>query len=468
LKTRTSHRSLLAGEKNTLWLEVAVTGPKAKEKKSKRPPLDLVIVIDRSGSMSSGGQTVWPAVPQPAYQPPAAPGVIGWVAPRGRRVDVNQCNGFRPSVHTFRTMGPVVTGTAFDHARTAAQQVLGQLQAGDRSAVVVFDNVVDVIASLSEAHEANGRALDGVHPRGSTNLHGGLIAAIDQLAGADSGRQRRVFLLSDGQANVGVTDTDAIASEVRALAEQGVVVSTFGLGEHYNEDLLQAIAEAGGGGYHYLETADDAPAAFSAELSEVLRPSLAQVKLSFKPADGVKVLAKHGAGSELNRRQVVVGDVPAGATRTVYLQLQLSKKHAVEQDAVKLCDVQARYKRHGEPEVKVKQSQVTAAVTCDEKAFERGLRPQVIGQAAAFEAAEQQAQAAKLAQAGDHAGAQHLLMRNARNLSDVVSAGFATDQVFASLADTNTYSAQLAAGNLDGAAVKQMKFGAYRTRTSRA
>jgi Ca-activated chloride channel family protein len=76
-----------------------------------------------------------------------------------------------------------------------------------------------------------------------------------------------VILLSDGQANEGLTDSDAIAAQCAELAAQGVTTSTYGLGNSFNEDLMVAMARAGGGNHYYGDTADDLMEPFQQELA---------------------------------------------------------------------------------------------------------------------------------------------------------------------------------------------------------
>ena len=471
LDLRTSHAALLAGEKSSLWSEIVLEGPQPAKtkKKAARPPVDLVIVVDRSGSMGTST-----GISQPVYTLPIDSGPrfgpgpvwgpnINYVAPAPLMAPEPWRHQRRPVV----MRQPMVMSTAFDHARMAAQQALSQLGPEDRSAVVVYDSHIDVLASLSSRHFANGAALNAVGPRGATDLAGGLFAGIDQLADADPSRQRRVFLLSDGRANNGETNPDVIASAVREFAEQGIVVSTFGLGRDYNEDLLQAIAEAGGGGYYYLESADAAPEAFREELAEIFRPSLAQVEVLVKPAEGVRVTHKYGAGTDLTRRKVKVGDIPAGAQRRVYLELTHAKKHAVAADDRPLAEITVRYKRHGETRWRELTATVAAQLTKDEQLVEGGLDHEVLAQVAAFEAAHHQAEAAKLAESGDLHGARGLMRQSRATLSNLADAGHATPLVSSSLLQAEQYDSLLAAGAFDASTSKAMKYDAYRTRSSR-
>jgi Ca-activated chloride channel family protein len=87
------------------------------------------------------------------------------------------------------------------------------------------------------------RLIDALEPRASTNLAGGLVAGIEQVEETISDdRLTRVLLLSDGLANIGITDPREIRKLVRKGKMKGVRVSTLGLGLDYNEDLMQDIA----------------------------------------------------------------------------------------------------------------------------------------------------------------------------------------------------------------------------------
>ncbi len=80
-------------------------------------------------------------------------------------------------------------------------------------------------------------------------------------------RARRVILLSDGNANEGLTDPGEIASQCEAFAAAGVSTSTYGFGRHFNEELMVAMARAGGGNSYYGDTADDLFEPFDQEFS---------------------------------------------------------------------------------------------------------------------------------------------------------------------------------------------------------
>jgi Ca-activated chloride channel family protein len=182
-----------------------------------RPPLDISLVLDRSGSM--GGQKV-------------------------------------------------------ALAREAAKGAVRLLRETDRCALVAYDDQIDVAAPIGAVDAAQrdriGRALDAIDARGSTDLFGGWMQGAEQIGEGVADRLRRVILLTDGLANVGVVDHDEIVGHVRELNIRGVGTSTFGVGRDFDEDLVSSIAEAGGGHFYFIENPRQIPDFLASELGELL------------------------------------------------------------------------------------------------------------------------------------------------------------------------------------------------------
>jgi len=99
----------------------------------------------------------------------------------------------------------------------------------------------------------------------------------------------RVILLSDGLANVGETNPDAIASDVHGLAKRGVSTSTMGLGDDYNEDLLEAMARSGDGNYYYIASAEQLPSILEQELQGLTATFGSAATLHLEPQGDVVV-----------------------------------------------------------------------------------------------------------------------------------------------------------------------------------
>ena len=157
-----------------------------------------------------------------------------------------------------------MAGDKIDAARRAARAVAEALTERDRLSIIAFDSTAELLLDARPMDRA-GRAaaitaIAGLVERGGTNLFDGWLLAAERVAlamAAAPQASHRVLLLSDGQANEGVTERQEIAHHAGALLERGVVTSALGIGDGYDEELLGAIAEAGGGNLHDAENAPE-------------------------------------------------------------------------------------------------------------------------------------------------------------------------------------------------------------------
>ncbi len=191
-----------------------------------------------------------------------------------------------------------MSGAKLQTAKYAALAVLDRLTAQDEAVIVVFDHEVQVLQPLgpvTEDYRMQARlALGQLEPGGNTALHEGWLTGC--LAIAPEGMDlrgtelARCFLLTDGQANHGITDPEQIATQVHDVRNQaGVSTSTFGIGDDYAEDLLGTMAVAGGGQFHHLRTVDEIAKTFAGELGELLTVAAPSVRLEVAaPHRGVR------------------------------------------------------------------------------------------------------------------------------------------------------------------------------------
>lgn len=159
-------------------------------------------------------------------------------------------------------------GYPLEEAIRCVKNMSDEMHLQDHAALITFDDDVRVNCLLSNMNDREkiNHALLGVHSGGSTNLHGGWQAgAVELLSNVDKDALNRVILLSDGCANVGITDIDQIKTEAAGFADQGISTSTYGLGRNFNEDLMVELAKAGCGNHYYAESADDLMSSFRQE-----------------------------------------------------------------------------------------------------------------------------------------------------------------------------------------------------------
>jgi Ca-activated chloride channel family protein len=184
--------------------------------------------------------------------------------------------------------GSMAAQNKIGFARQAAVYAVQQLLPTDRVSVTIFDSDVKTIVPSTLA-ENKGRIIEliqRIYPNNSTALHGGWKEGGKQVGQHFLvGGLNRVLLLSDGLANVGETNPDTIATDVNRLAREGVSTTTMGVGDDYNEDLLEAMARSGDGNYYYIESPQQLSDIFQTELKELLATFGNTVSLGIEPQD---------------------------------------------------------------------------------------------------------------------------------------------------------------------------------------
>jgi Ca-activated chloride channel homolog len=219
-----------------------------------------------------------------------------------------------------------MSGDKIHHARSAAALVAGRLYPEDVISVVAFDDHVETVAEPGTGAEQSEltRAIRGIDTRGMTNLSGGWLRGRELVASRQTtGGVNRILLLTDGLANVGVTDHAALVGLARQGAESGISTTTIGFGTGFDEALLRAMADAGGGSAYYIENADQAPAIFDDELQGLLTLSAQNVTVEIRPSGaGAFTRVHHGYPSTSTADSVMlqVGDLYAREPKRVLME----------------------------------------------------------------------------------------------------------------------------------------------------
>jgi Ca-activated chloride channel homolog len=234
-------------------------------------------------------------------------------------------------------------------------------------------------------------ALHGVDPGGSTFLSGGWVAGCHQIAEAlpvasadDSAtRIKRVMLLTDGLANVGILDPGELARHAGALRRSGIATTTLGVGQDFDEGLLSAMAEAGGGNFQYVADPEGLRAFFAHELQELFNVTATGliVTLATPPGVHVALVSAFPVETRDSALDVAIGDLPAGDEIDLVFTLRVAPGVAGDPlpVAVTACWTDPRADARREIDVSPAPLQwaegsVVAAATSDELVIERAAR----------------------------------------------------------------------------------------------
>jgi len=245
----TEHRAVVAGGGVT-HLQVGVQATSTEL--ARRPDLQLVLVVDTSGSMQEEGK--------------------------------------------------------MEHARAAALALVDELEPGDRLAIVAYSD--EAVAALPMTRRGDGeaarRAIEQLDPGGHTNIHAALTVAYELMGSDEDGAVRRVLLISDGRPTAGMGDPAAIRRVAWQAFQQGVQTTTVGVGLDFGAELMIGIAADGEGNYHFLADAASITDVLHDELVELTQVVAKAVRLTIHLDERVELERVLGADvlSEAETAQV--------------------------------------------------------------------------------------------------------------------------------------------------------------------
>lgn len=245
----------------------------------KRPPINLSVVLDRSGSMG------------------------------GRKIE---------------------------DAKEAAVAALRRLDAQDLFSFVVYNAGVETILPAQPVAdvEAMEQRIRAIGASGGTNLFGGVNQGASEIRKhlADKRYTPRIILLSDGQANVGPSSPTELGRLGAALVKEGISVTTVGLGSDYNEDLMAQLSQQSDGNTYFAEGSEDLPRIFAAELGDVLSVVARKVTIEIECPEGVRPVRIIGRDGRLSgqRAEVFLNQLYGGQSKYVLLEVAVPATAAAE------------------------------------------------------------------------------------------------------------------------------------------
>ena len=219
-----------------------------------------------------------------------------------------------------------MNGEPLEEAKKCASMLVDRMSEKDRLSVVTYESHAEVlVTSQPVSHKSRLKSqIRGITTGGMTALYDGWSLGAEEVAkNSNDNFISRVLLLSDGQANRGLTDDDVIASHCRKMAEAGVTTSTYGLSEHFNENLMAGMASAGQGQAHYGQTAEDLMDPFQEEF-DLLEALLARrMRLRMMPEKGVSFEVLNGYSQDKGGR-FIMPDLAFGADVWALLRFKVN------------------------------------------------------------------------------------------------------------------------------------------------
>jgi Ca-activated chloride channel family protein len=271
VSVQTDKPILQADEKQTAYVRIGLTGCPEREKKE-RVPVNVAIVIDKSGSMSSD-----------------------------RKIE---------------------------NAKEAALLAVDKLDCSDILSVVAYNHEVEVLVPATKLTDKRSvrEEIRRLNADGTTALYAGVQKGADEVR-KFLVRQRvnRIVLISDGLANVGPAGPDQLGRLGCQLAEEGISVTTIGLGLGYNEDLMSKLAFTSDGGHYFAQQSCDLTEIFDKEFARTLSVVAQKVQIEIICGEGLRPVRILGREGQIKDRTVTldIQNIYGNHEKFVILEVEL-------------------------------------------------------------------------------------------------------------------------------------------------
>jgi Ca-activated chloride channel family protein len=238
--------------------------------------------------------------------------------------EINERTDLRPLnlVLVIDKSGSMAESDKMSRVKDSLRTMLGKLRPNDIVSIVAFDTTAQVLhpsCPIGDGY-ALRRAIDCLEPNGGTNLHGGLMLGYAEAKKHfRAGSTNRVILLTDGIANQGVVDPRQIAAESSEFNGQGIDLSTIGVGLDLNNDLLRTLARSGRGLYHFVSDYKDIDKVFANEVQSLISSVAKKVEVRIEYGPGLQLEKIYGYTPRYGNGNVSVtlDDMNNGLTQVV-------------------------------------------------------------------------------------------------------------------------------------------------------
>ncbi|HVF67888.1 MAG TPA: VWA domain-containing protein [Pyrinomonadaceae bacterium] len=227
--------------------------------------------------------------------------------------------------------GSMADADKLSRVKEALLTLVSQLRETDVLSIVVFDSGAQVLLPARRVgdREFVKELIRGIQPGSSTNMHAGLVLGYEEaLKNYRREWTNRVVLLTDGIANQGVTDPTQIARDSLSFNDRGVDLSTIGVGLDLNKDLLRELAKSGRGLFHFVADARDIDKVFLREFQSLVSPVASEPDLNVEYGPGLELVQVYGY--EPRRRDGAVSfkldNMNQGLTQVVLLRFKVTRR----------------------------------------------------------------------------------------------------------------------------------------------
>ena len=240
-----------------------------------------------------------------------------------------------------------MTGSKIENARRAAARLVELLDENDRISVVHYGTDVELMNAVFATPENKVRLqrfIANISDNGGTNIGDGLAAGQRQINKARNDfRVNRLLLLSDGQPTVGITSSNGLVNVVRRIREDGISVTSLGVGADFNEDLMQRLADVGGGSYGFISNATATAALFQKDLEQAGTMVAQGAALSFTLPAGVRFVQVYGRPVSQLGSTVTIGLPDFSSRQVEKLVVQLAVTPGVRSGSVDISSFKLDY-----------------------------------------------------------------------------------------------------------------------------
>ncbi|NLN78103.1 MAG: VWA domain-containing protein [Armatimonadetes bacterium] len=222
-------------------------------------------------------------------------------------------------------------GPPMEYMKRACSYVVDLLEPNDILSIVAFTDQAELIMPARRVvnKQLIKQHIDMLQVGNTTDLYGGIQLGAGQVASvASSGHVNRALLFTDGEPTAGIKDFSSIVGQVAEQKSRGVTLTALGFGSDYNEELLAAIAKRSGGNYYYITRPELIPEIFRKELETLMNVVARNVKLRVNTSRWVQVRQIYNKLPTFGHRsaEVTLADIERGQTQTAIIEMELGNR----------------------------------------------------------------------------------------------------------------------------------------------